>query len=112
MSFLSKLIGFGLLIVGMYFLSKNIIFTSGIGWYWWIDISAAFSVLATIAGVLCLVFLRGAAMLGWGLIGLGIISVFASSGVVLKPTSLWTFFVAIACFMGGFKLMFVPGRYL
>jgi hypothetical protein len=110
MSFLSKIIGFGLLIAGMYFLSKNIIFTIGYGRYWWVDLSAALSVLTTIAGVLCLCFIKGGAALGWWLIGLSIIFVYASSGVILRPTSLWTFFVAFACFMAGFKLMFAPNR--
>ncbi|AFY69674.1 hypothetical protein Pse7367_1382 [Thalassoporum mexicanum PCC 7367] len=110
-TFLSKLLGLGLLIVGMYFLSRNIIFTIGYGQYWWVDLSAAFSVITAIIGVTCIFFLKGLADFGWWLIGLSIIFVYFSSGVILRPTSLWTFLVAFACFMAGFKLLFLPKSY-
>jgi hypothetical protein len=43
--------------------------------------------------------------LGAGLIGLGIVLVFASSRAILSPTSLWQFFVSTVAFIAGFQLI-------
>ncbi|MDX2212425.1 MAG: hypothetical protein SFY66_03970 [Oculatellaceae cyanobacterium bins.114] len=42
---------------------------------------------------------------GWLLVGTGIVLVFLSGGVILRPTSLWTFFLAFVAMMAGFKLI-------
>ena len=106
MRLLIKLIGFALLIVGIYFLGQNIVFTSRISPYWWRDISAAGSVLALTSGVISLVFFRRATgSLGWALVGLGILLVFVSGSVILMPTRLWYFFLAFASLTAGLKLI-------
>ncbi|MEO8893159.1 MAG: hypothetical protein ABI417_16850 [Coleofasciculaceae cyanobacterium] len=106
MRLLIKLIGFILLLVGIYFLGQNIVFTSRVSPYWWRDISAAGSVLALTAGIISLVFFRGATgSLGWVLVGLGILLVFISGNVILMPTSLWYFFLAFASLTAGLKLI-------
>jgi len=106
MRLLIKLIGLALLLVGIYFLGQNIVFTSRISPYWWRDISAAGSVLALIAGVVSLLFFRrGTGSLGWVLVGLGIVLVFVSGNVILMPTSLWYFFLSFASLTAGLKLI-------
>ncbi len=106
MRLLIKLVGLALLLVGIYFLGQNIVFTSRISPYWWRDISAAGSVLALTAGVISLLFFRSATgSLGWVLVGLGIVLVFVNGNVILKPTSLWYFFLAFASLTAGLKLI-------
>jgi hypothetical protein len=106
MRLLLKLVGLALLLVGVYFLGQNIIFTTQTAAYWWRDISAAGSVLAVTSGVVALLFFnRSAGGLGWVLVGLGILLVFVSGGVVLKPTSLWTFFLAFVSLVAGLQLI-------
>jgi hypothetical protein len=106
MRLLLKLIGLALLLVGIYFLGQNIIFTTQTASYWWRDISAAGSVLAVTSGVVALLFFnRNAGGVGWVLVGLGILLVFVSGNVVLKPTSLWTFFLAFVSLVGGLQLI-------
>ncbi len=105
MRLLGKLVGLGLLLLGIYFLGQNIIFTSRIANYWWQDIPAAGSVLAMLAGILTLIYGREARSLGWLFIGVGIALVFISGKVVLQPTSLWTFFLAFFSFASGMQLI-------
>jgi hypothetical protein len=65
MRFLLRILGFGLLIWGIYFLGRNIVFTTNIHPYWWRGITADASVLALMSGVLMLIFFpRGAKNLG------------------------------------------------
>ncbi|NJO41839.1 MAG: hypothetical protein HC769_34080 [Cyanobacteria bacterium CRU_2_1] len=106
MRFLTTLIGLALVLVGIYFLGQNILFTTQVAPYWWRDIPAAGSVLALLSGILVLLFgRRGTREAGWILVGLGIILVFLSGGVILRPTSLWTFFLALAAIGGGYQLL-------
>jgi hypothetical protein len=103
---LTKLIGLALLLVGIYFLGQNIIFTTHTSPYWWRDIPAGGSVIALLAGILILMFAGSSTrQTGWILIGLGIVLVFLSGGVVLKPTSLWTFFASFVSIIGGYRLI-------
>ena len=103
---LLKLIGFGLLLLGFYFLGQNVIFTTQTSVYWWREIPAAGSVLAVMSGVFVLLFGRSSTkQMGWLLVGLGMILAFLSGGIILRPTSLWTFSLAFASFAGGYKLM-------
>jgi len=106
MRFLIKLAGLALLVVGIYFLGQNILFTTQTSAYWWRDISATGCVLAITAGIISLLFFRRTfGELGWILIGLGIILVFVSGRVILRPTSLWYFFLSFASLIAGLKLI-------
>ena len=110
MRFFIKLIGLALLFVGIYFLGQNIFFTTQISPYWWRDISATASILAITGGIISLLFFqRAVGQLGWILVGIGIVLVFISGRVILKPTSLWYFFLSFASLMAGFKLI-ITGR--
>ncbi|NJP08592.1 MAG: hypothetical protein HC866_03225 [Leptolyngbyaceae cyanobacterium RU_5_1] len=110
MRILTALIGLALLLIGVYFLGRNIIFTTQVSPYWWRDISAAGSVLALAVGVVSLIFFRRSmGSFGWLLIGLGILLVFVSGGVILKPTSLWTLFLGLVSLVAGFQLITTGG---
>ena len=103
---MSRLLGIVLLILGIYFLGQNIIFATHYSPYFWRDIPAAGSVLAIMGGIISLLFLpRQTGNFGWILLGIGAVLVFLSGGVILRPTSLWSFFVAFAALAGGFQLM-------
>lgn len=105
-----RLIGLALLLVGVYFLSQNIYFTSNVSPYWWRGIAADVSIIALTLGILMLFFLpRSLKEVGWIGIGIGILFVFLSSRVILNPTSLWQFCLSIASFVGGYQL-FSTGR--
>ncbi len=106
MSFLKMLLGLALMLLGIYFLSKNIFITTNVSPYWWRGISADLSILSLVVGIVMIVMIPGVAKyLGWGLVGFGIVLVFASSRAILNPTSLWQFFVATFSFVAGYKLM-------
>ena len=110
MQLLTKLIGLILLILGVYFVGQNIIFTTQVSRYWWSNISATGAVLAITSGIISLLFFRRLmGDLGWGLVVLGILLVFVSGKVVLLPTSLWYFFLSFVCLISGFK-MITTGR--
>lgn len=110
MQLLTKLAGIGLMLLSIYFLGQNIMFTSSIGRYWWIDISAAGAVITLFLSVLSLVFGgRDIRALGWGLLLVTVVLVFASSGIILRPTSLWDFFLALVSMVCGLSL-FRTGR--
>jgi hypothetical protein len=105
-----KLLGFGLLVWGIYFLGRDIIFTTNVYPYWWRGIAADLSVLSIMGGVLTLVFApKGVKNMGWAGVILGIVLVFLSSRAVLNPTSLWDFFLAF-CFIAGGYRMLLTGR--
>ena len=94
---MSRLLGIALLILGIYFLGQNIIFATRYSPYFWRDVPAGASVLAIMSGVISLLFFsRQTGNLGWVLLGIGVVLVFLSGGVILKPTSLWSFFIAFA----------------
>jgi hypothetical protein len=73
MRLLLKLVGLALLLVGVYFLGQNIIFTTQTAAYWWRDISAAGSVLAVTSGVVALLFFNRSAG-GLGQLACGLFS--------------------------------------
>lgn len=103
---MSRLLGIALLILGIYFLGQNIIFATHYSPYLWRDIPAAASVLAIMGGIISILFFsRQTGNLGWILLGLGAVLVFLSGGVMLKPTSLWNFFISFAALAGGFQLI-------
>ncbi|MDF5718321.1 MAG: hypothetical protein PUP93_31760 [Rhizonema sp. NSF051] len=103
---MTKLLGIGLLVLGVYLLGQNIIFVTHASPYIWRDIPAGGSVLAIMGGVISLLFFqRITGNLGWILLGIGAVLVFLSGGIILKGTSLWEFFVAFVALAGGFQLI-------
>jgi hypothetical protein len=110
MSFVLRIIGFGLLIIGIYLVGQNIIFTTNVYPYWWRGIAADTSILALTIGVMILIFFPSSMKnLGWIPIFTGIILVFMSSRAILSPMSLWQFFLSLIFMSGGYK-MFISGR--
>ncbi len=106
MRVLIKFLGLALVIAGIYFLGKNIFFTTQTSYFWWQNLPATGSVVALIAGSFTLLFgSRSSRDMGWILVGLGIVLVFLSGGVMLRPTSLWNFFLAFMSLVGGYKLL-------
>jgi hypothetical protein len=99
-----KLLGFALIVIGIYWLGKNIILTTQSTSYGWQTLPAAGSVLLMLAGLWTL-FNAKAGNLGWILIGCAIALIFMSGGVMIRPTSLWTFLVGFSALFGGFKLI-------
>ncbi|MEL7246585.1 MAG: hypothetical protein AAGM40_30330, partial [Cyanobacteria bacterium J06573_2] len=70
------------------------------------NLPAVGSVLAVIGGVLSLVFFsRETGNFGWFLLVIGIVLVFLSGGVILRPTSLWNFFVSFGSIAVEYKLL-------
>ncbi len=103
---LIRLIGLILLITGLYFFGQDIIFVSGYYSYFYRSLPATASVIATMIGVFALIFFRReTGNLGWIFLGIGIVLVFLSGGVILKPTSLWDFIIAFAALASGYKLL-------
>jgi hypothetical protein len=108
MNVVKKTLGLALMLLGLYFLGRNILFTSAGAGYWRWHIAATGSVLSLMLGIGLVVCAgRRSRKLGWLLIGLGVVLVFLSGGIVLQPTSLWTFCVAFAAFVSGYRLMTV-----
>ncbi|MBD2343735.1 hypothetical protein [Anabaena subtropica] len=103
---LNKFIGLILIFISIYFLGQNIIFVSGYYSFFSRSLPATTSVLAVMAGVFLLIFFRReTGNLGIVLLGVGIVLVFLSGGVFLKPTSLWNFLAAFTALAAGYKLL-------
>ncbi|MGB6296431.1 MAG: hypothetical protein WBF90_09615 [Rivularia sp. (in: cyanobacteria)] len=103
---LIKVTGLILLLIGIYYLGQNIIFTSTYSQYFYKSLPAVGSVLAILGSVLSLVFFRRqTGNFGWILLAIGIVLVFLSGGVILKPTNLWNFFVSFGSIAVGYKLL-------
>jgi hypothetical protein len=103
---MSKLLGILLLLAGVYFLGQNIFFSTYYSPYFWRNLPALGSVLAIMTGVISLLFFRRATgNLGWVLLIVGVVLVFLSGGVFLRPTSLWNFFVGFIALAGGYQLL-------
>jgi hypothetical protein len=103
---MGRLIGFLLLLAGIYFLGQNIVFSTFYSPFFWRNLPAMGSVLCIMGGVTSLiVFPRQTGSWGWVLLILGIVLVFLSGGVLLKPTSLWNFMIAFAALISGYRLM-------
>jgi hypothetical protein len=103
---MSTILGLVLIIVSVYFLGQNIIFTTHLYGSWWQKTSATASVLALLAGISSLTFWRRElGNIGWFFIAIGIILVFLNGAVILQPTSLWTFVVSMLAFASGYRLL-------
>ncbi|MFH7242092.1 MAG: hypothetical protein ACHWZW_04500 [Spirulina sp.] len=99
------LLGLALIVLGIYFLGKNIIFTT-YAYPWWRGIAADMSVISLCIGVFALVFLPPPMRpFGWVAVAFGIVCVFASSRAILNPTSLWQFFLSLMAMGFGYKLL-------
>ena len=110
MRLLLRVLGFGFLILGIYFLGRDIFFTTNPYPYWWRGIAADTSIISLMAGVLILVFSpRETKSLGWIPVVIGIILVFLSSRAILNPISLWQFFLSFVLIAGGYQLL-ITGR--
>lgn len=107
MKILVKLLGLGLVLLGVYFLGKNIFFTTGgYGRSFWRGISADLSVVTLAGGVTCLFALPSEQKkLGWFLIGGAILLIFAGGVAVLKPVSLWQLFISLSSMSAGYQLI-------
>jgi hypothetical protein len=103
---MTTITGIALMIASVYFLGQNIIFTNHYYSSWWQGMPATASVLALLAGICSLTIWRQTiGNFGWILIAVGIILVFVNGGVILRPTSLWTFCVAMLSFISGYQLL-------
>lgn len=106
MRFLTQLIGFALMLLGVYFLGRNIFFTTNVSPYFWRGIAADLSILCLCLGILGLVFLPlGAKSFGWIFVAAGIVFIFFSSRAILSPTSLWQFFISFGAMAAGYKML-------
>jgi hypothetical protein len=100
-----KLLGFALIVMGIYWLGKDIILTTQAA-YGWQTIPAAGSVVLLLAGLWTLFNASGSGQkLAWILIGGGIALIFMSGGVMIRPTTLWNFMLGFCALFGGFKLV-------
>lgn len=74
--------------------------------FFWRNLPAFGSVIAVMGGIVSLIiYPRQTGNFGWVLLGAGVILVFLSGGVFLKPTSLWNFLVAFSAIVVGYKLL-------
>jgi uncharacterized membrane protein HdeD (DUF308 family) len=107
MRLLIQLIGLALMLLGIYFLGKNIFFTTNVSPYWWRGIAADASIFLLVGGIFLLVFMPLGFMkqLGWVFVAGGIVCIFISSRAILNPTSLWQFFVSIISMTFGYRLL-------
>jgi hypothetical protein len=99
------------MLLGIYFLGKNIFFTTNVSPYWWRGIAADASIFLLCAGIFLLVFmpLGSIKQLGSVFVAGSIVCIFISSRAILNPTSLWQFFVAMIAMAFGYRL-FAIGR--
>ena len=98
-------LGLALILLGIYFLGKNIVFTTS-AYPWWRGIAADLSVFSLCIGVFALVFLPPPMRpFGWVAVVFGIVCIFASSRAILSPTSLWQFFLSLTAMGFGYKLL-------
>jgi hypothetical protein len=110
MRFFSYILGLALILLGIYFLGKNIIFTTQ-AYPWWRGIAADLSVISLCIGVFALVFLPSSMKsLGWVAVAFGVVCVFASSRAILNPTSLWQFFLSLTAMGFGYKMLSARGN--
>jgi len=106
-----RYLGIPLIGLGIYLLGENIIFSTGYLRGWWRDGSAAFAVVSMAAGVLTVLYAteKQVKQAGLVLVAMGIIAVFITGGVFLRPTSLVQFLAGICALASGYQL-FTTGR--
>lgn len=106
-----RYLGIPLMLLGVYLLGQNIIFATGYISLWWRDASAAFAVIALSAGVLTTLYAtdRQVKRAGLVIIAMGIVGVFMTGNIFLRPTSLIQFLAGICALASGYQL-FSTGR--
>ncbi len=108
MRLLRQFLGVILFLLGIYVVGRDIVFTTQVSYYWWQRIPATGSVLSLLGGLWILFNTRQRHhFMGWSLIGLGVVLVFLSSGIVLRPVTLWAFLMSFGLMFAGHKLMTV-----
>jgi hypothetical protein len=106
MRLIRQFLGVILFLLGIYVIGKDIVFTTQVSFYWWQRIPATGSVLSLLGGLWVLFNTRRRNhWIGWSLIGLGVALVFLSSGIVLRPVTLWAFLLSFFLIFAGQKLM-------
>lgn len=102
------LIGLALTTLGIFLLGRNILVTTNYIPTFQGDVLAVFSILGLMLGTITLVlFRRQTGILGWIFIAIGLVSVFLSGRILLRPTSLWYFFFSFTALAVG--LNFIRG---
>lgn len=103
---MQKLLGILFLLAGIYFLGRNIIFSTYYSPFFWRNLPAFGSIIAIMGGTISLIFFpRQTKHCGWLLLIAGVILVFLTGSVSLRPTSLWNFLVAFSSIAIGYKLL-------
>ncbi|RZM77199.1 hypothetical protein [Leptolyngbya iicbica] len=98
-------LGVGLMGVGTYLLSRNILLTTH-PYSWWRGMAADLSGVCLCVGLFMAIWFRGEARVAGGIaIGFGIVFIFFNSRIVLSPTSLWQFCLAFGSMSLGYKLL-------
>ncbi|TVQ42380.1 MAG: hypothetical protein EA365_15325 [Gloeocapsa sp. DLM2.Bin57] len=106
MSILIKLLGIFLMFLGVYFLGQNIYFASSAYSFGFRGIKAGASILFLTSGVFMSFLLpKDSKIIGIIAIVIGIILVFWSGRVVLRPTTLWQFVLSMSSLTMGYKLL-------
>ena len=105
--FLGKIVGLGLILLGIYFLGRNIFFTTGgYSYSFWRGISADLSVFTLAGGVMSLLYLPSEnKKLGWILIAISILLIFSGGVAILTPVSLWQLFISLIAMASGYQLI-------
>jgi hypothetical protein len=91
---------------GVYLLGNNIVYTTQAYPYWWKGIAADTSVLCLTGGILGF-FVLPQAMKNyvWILVIIGIVCIFYSGRVILRPTTLSQFFFTLFAMGAGYKML-------
>ncbi|BAW95104.1 hypothetical protein NIES970_00040 [[Synechococcus] sp. NIES-970] len=107
MKVLGKVLGLGLILLGIYFLGKNIFFTTGgYGYSWLRGIKADVAVFTLTGGLVSLFTLpKESRIFGWILIGASIVLIIAGGRAVLRPTSFWEVFISFLSMVSGYQLL-------
>jgi hypothetical protein len=106
---LIRLLGVLLFMLGIYLFVRDISLVGTCQSYFcygWQNLAAPGSVIACMGGVLSVfVFQRKTTTLGWLLLGLGVLLVYLSGGMLLKPIAMLTFIASFTAMAYGHQLM-------
>lgn len=106
---LIRLLGVLLFMLGIYLFVRDISIVNecqSLFCYEWQNLAASGSVIACMGGVLSVfVFQRRTTTLGWLLLSLGVLLVYLSGGMLLKPIGMLTFIASFTAMAYGHQLM-------
>ena len=106
---LIRLLGILLFMLGIYLFVRDISLVGQCQSYFcseWQNLTASGSAIACMGGVLSVfVFQQRTTTLGWLLLGLGVLLVYLSGGMLLKPIAMLTFIASFAAMAYGHQLM-------